>query len=245
MLDEEQGRGNGLILRLESDDMAVEEGLQVIVTMVFQTFLGKDGIYISKGLESSTTGLIIDYANLFLSIQGCDAVQTVDQTAKCGGKGVAANSYLIIHPDIFFETQNGERRQATVDFKELSDVFDDDFTIDNLQTIERRQLAGRIFDLEEFLFESLIDGTLDVYFCLKQILYVFGHNQTALLLQLLVDELSCQMEDISKDAVVDVVFIIIVVFDDAAHLAIEELQLTAHIAVDGRWRQKILFKPFP
>ena len=56
MLDEEQGRGNCLILRLESDDMAVEEGLQIIVTMVFKAFLGKDGIYISKGLESSTTG---------------------------------------------------------------------------------------------------------------------------------------------------------------------------------------------
>ena len=85
MLDEEQGRRHGNLLGLESDDVAVKEGLQVIIAMVFQILLRKDSVNIGQGLEPTTTGLIVYHPNLIVAIGGSDAVKTVDLTTECCG----------------------------------------------------------------------------------------------------------------------------------------------------------------
>ena len=53
------------------------------------------------------------------------------------------------------------------------------------------------------------------------------------------------MEDVAEDTVVDVVFIVVIWFDDVTHVAIKELQLAAHIQVDGRRSQEVTLKSFP
>ena len=51
------------------------------------------------------------------------------------------------------------------------------------------------------------------------------------------------MEDVSENAVVDYVFVIIQGFNDAAHVFVEELKLTAHIEIDGRRTEDLMLKP--
>ena len=68
---------------------------------------------------------------------------------------------------------------------------------------------------------------------MKQVFNVLGYNDTAFLYEFLVEYLCCQMEDVSEGAIVDGVFIFIVGFYDTAHVIVEELQLAAHISVDG------------
>ena len=104
MLNKEQGRGYGYVLGFESDNMTIEESLQIIVAMVFQALLGKDGLYIGKGLESTATGFIVYHTYLFFPVGGCNAIQTVDHTTKCSSDGVVAGGYLVIHSNGLFES---------------------------------------------------------------------------------------------------------------------------------------------
>lgn len=245
MLDEEKGWGNGDVLRLAPDNMAVEEGLQVIITVFLQILLGKDGIHIGQWFEPATAGFVVDYTDLFRAIIGHDAVKTVDHTANHGPEGIAARGYLVVHLHGFLESQDGERCQPTIDLEQLPDVFDDNLAIDNLYAIERRYAASRILDLEQGLLEGFIHSPLNVYTSLEQVVNVVGQDLMTPLHEFLVDKLGSQVEDVSKDTVVDGVFIIVVGFDDTAHIAIEELYLTALVAVDGRRREHVLFKPLP
>ena len=138
MLNEEQGWSNGNTIRPIPDNMAVEEGLEVIVAMVLQTLLGKDGIHIGKGFMLSTAGLIIYHANLICTIGGGDAVQTVDSSSKHRRKGFVAHRYSEFHLHEFLESEDGERRQTEVYLEQLTDIFDDYLAVDNLQTVEWR-----------------------------------------------------------------------------------------------------------
>ena len=91
MLDEEQGRRHRIV-GLEPDNMAIEEGLQVIIAMVFQILLIEDGIDIGKGLESSTACFVVDDTNLIGTIRQYNSVKTVDFASQCQLDGIAANS---------------------------------------------------------------------------------------------------------------------------------------------------------
>ena len=64
MLDKEQGRCHRNVLGILPDNVAVKEGLQVIVAMVLQILLSKDGINIGQGLEALATCFIIYYTDL-------------------------------------------------------------------------------------------------------------------------------------------------------------------------------------
>ena len=115
----------------------------------------------------------------------------------------------------------------------MPDVSDDDLAADDLKAVERWQLPGCVFYPEQILLDGFVNGTLNIHFGLEQIFYVGRLDIRAPLPEFLVDELGSQVEDVSEDALVDGVFIIVVRLDDATHIIIEELQLTAHITVDG------------
>ena len=69
MLDEEQGRGYWLTGFL-AHNVAVDEGLQVVVAVVFDAGGVEDGLYVGEILLSATTGFIVNYADtLFASLR--------------------------------------------------------------------------------------------------------------------------------------------------------------------------------
>ena len=133
---------------------------------------------------------------------------------------------------ISLESEDGEGRQATVEFDELAHVLDDDFAVDELQSVEGRHGSRRILDVEELDLDGLVDGALDVDDVLEQAVEVEGcYLATS---EGLVEELGGLVEDITEEAVVDEFVLVVVGVLDVAYIAVEEAQLTAQVVADGR-----------
>ena len=83
MLDEKQRRAYWLFPFL-ADDVAVEEGLEVIIAVVGNLGWVEDCIDVRHGLRTAGTGLVVDYTDALLAADRVgDAVETVDDTS-CG-----------------------------------------------------------------------------------------------------------------------------------------------------------------
>ena len=81
MLDEEQGGGDGA-MRALGDDVAVEEGLEVIVAVIGDVGWIEDGSDVGQGLQSVGTCLVVDHADTVLArLRIGDAVEAVDDAA--------------------------------------------------------------------------------------------------------------------------------------------------------------------
>ena len=83
--------------------------------------------------------------------------------------------------------------------------------------------------------ESLIDGSFNFYLRFQQMFEYFTGD---LLWQTLVDDVGSMVEDVAEDTVVQFLLVIrLVGFLDICHIAVVELQGTAHVAVDGTGRK--------
>ena len=61
--------------------------------------------------------------------------------------------------NLFLEGEDGEGGEAEIDFQELVDISDDDLAVDELKTIQWGDLSHRVFDMEEFEFDGLVNST--------------------------------------------------------------------------------------
>ena len=161
MLDEKQRRAYLVIrtvhfqlstLHRLADDITVEEGLEVVVAMVFQTLWVEDGIDISERLQTAAACLVVDDADALLAVGGGDQVEAVDGATD--GYLRASRGHTVRHLDEIFEAEDGEGRQPAVDLEELMEVTDDDFTVDDLKTVE--------FKGFQFFMDGIVDSTVDV-----------------------------------------------------------------------------------
>ena len=130
MLDEEQAGTDGLAFGGGADDVRVEEGLEIVVAMVLQTFWGEDGIDVGEGFQPVAAGLVVDNADALGAVGDGDEVEAVDGAADV--EPLAGGGYAVRHLDQTLEAEDGEGRQATVDLEELMDVVDDDLAVDEL-----------------------------------------------------------------------------------------------------------------
>ena len=130
------------------------------------------------------------------------------------------------------EAEDGEGRQATVDFDELAHVLDDDLTVDELQAVEGRHGARGVFEMEELGLDGIVDGPLDVDHVLEQLVEVEGGY--LLTAETLVEVLGGLVEDVAEEAVVDELFFVFDGVFKVADVAVEEAQLTAEVVADGR-----------
>ena len=55
----------------------------------------------------------------------------------------------------------------------------------------------------------------------------------------LIEQLRSEVEDVAEDAVVDEVVFVVVEFVEVADVIVEEPELAAHVAVDGRGREQL------
>ena len=133
---------------------------------------------------------------------------------------------------VSLEAEDGEGRQATVEFNELAYIFDDDLAVDELQSVEGRHGSRWILDVEELDLDGLVDGALDVNDVLEQAVEVEGCYLTTS--ERLVEELGGLVEDVTEEAVVDEFVLAVVGVLDVADVAVEEAQLTAQVVADGR-----------
>jgi hypothetical protein len=128
MLDEEQQWTHGFCMML-ADDMAVEEGLKVVVAVVGNLRGVEDGIDVWHGTEMTNSCLVVDDADTILACGGVsDAIETVDDAA-----------YLCLiprHGNGMLEAEDGEGRQTAVGLDEQTYVADDDLAVDELETVE-------------------------------------------------------------------------------------------------------------
>ena len=140
VLDEEQGGGYGLIGGL-AHDVAVDEGLQVVVAVVLDVVGVEDGLDVGQVFLAKGTGLVVDDADTVAACLGIDdGVEAVDDACDGGddGLGAVGGSDVALHADGFLETEDGEGRQAAVVLEQLTDIADDDLTVDELEAVERR-----------------------------------------------------------------------------------------------------------
>ena len=128
MLDDEQQRTHGFRMML-ADDMAVEEGLKVVVAVVGNLRGVEDGIDVWHGTEMTSSCLVVDDADTILARDWVgNAVETVDD---------AANLCLTPrHRDGMLKAEDGEGRQTAVGLDEQTYVADDDLAVDELETVE-------------------------------------------------------------------------------------------------------------
>ena len=128
MLDEKQSRTHRLGMFL-TNDITVEEGLEVIIAVVGNLGGVEDSIDIGHRTEMAGTGLVVDDTNALLAADGIgDAVETVDITT-CNA---VAPRYL----HALLEAENGKGRQAAIGLDEQTHIADDDLAVDELQTIK-------------------------------------------------------------------------------------------------------------
>ena len=124
MLDKEQGRGYRQI-GFAADDMAVEEGLQVIVAMTGDVGGVENGIDVRKVFLSMESRFIVNHAYAFKTgLRVGNLIETVYD---------AANLHILsIKCDRLLKAQDLERGMAAVSLEELTHISDDDFTVDDL-----------------------------------------------------------------------------------------------------------------
>lgn len=128
MLDEEQGGAHGLRL-IQADDVAVEEGLKVVVAVVGNLGRVEDGVDVGHGPEVAGAGLVVDDAD---AVEAClwvdNAVETVDVAADDGA--APRHFYALL------EAEDGEGRQSAVGLDEQPHVSDNDLAVDELKAVE-------------------------------------------------------------------------------------------------------------
>ena len=220
VLDEEQGRRDGLLPVL-ADDVAVEEGLEVVVAVVGDLGGGEDGIDVGQGTEMAGSGLVVDDTDAFFATDGIgDAVETVnDATHHAVAPG---------HGDGELEAEDGEGGQAAVGLDEQADVADDDLTIDKLETIE----TLNFMICEELGAYGIVDGTGDGGVIGEESVEETGGDETAG--EGSIEGLGGLVEDVAEETVVDEVFVGVVGFLEVADVTVEEAQLAAQVSADGR-----------
>ena len=215
MLDEEQGWADGA-LGFAGHDVAVEEGLEIVVAVFLDVGGVEDGVDIGQGFQAARASLIVyDSDEVFASFRIGHHVEAIDETTNLPTAEVVGHG--------LFEAEDGEGREATIEFEQLAHVTDDDLAIDDLQTIEQGQI--------EFLANGGIDGALYLDTTLEQI--VEGHAADGLLAEGLVERLAGFMEDVAEDAVVDEVVFVVVGLLEVADVTVEEAQLTTQVGADG------------
>lgn len=82
MLYEEQGWSNGNTIRGTPDNMAVKEGLKVVVAMVLEAFLRKDGIDIGERFWFVAARLVVDDADALRAVRSGDDVETINDSTE-------------------------------------------------------------------------------------------------------------------------------------------------------------------
>ena len=154
MLDEEQRWRDGLRLML-ADDMAVEEGLEIVDTVVGNLGGIEDSLNVGHGTEMTGTGLVVDDADTFFATDRIgNAVKTVNNTTN-----------LCISPRhvyALFEAEDGEGRQTAVGLDEQAYVFDDDLAVDELEAIEVVE--------PQCVTDGIVDGALDGDFIFEKVI---------------------------------------------------------------------------
>ena len=125
--------------------------------------------------------------------------------------------------DGVFQAKDVEGREGLVNLDELAQVADDDLAVDEVQATNDGM--GQLF------VESIVDGLLDGYLALQQLVEGLAGDMLG---QLVVEGVGSLVEDVAEDAVVELLLIVgLVGLLDARNIAIVELQRTAHIFVDG------------
>ena len=219
MLDEEQGRRDGLLPML-ADYVAVEEGLEVVVAVVGDLGGVEDGIDVGQGTEMTGSGLVVDDTDAFFaSGRVGDAVETVDDATH---HAVAPG-----HGDGELEAEDGEGGQAAVGLDEQADVADDDLTVDKLETIE----TLNFMICEELGAYGIVDGAGDGGVVGEESVEETGGDETAG--EGGVEGLGGLVEDVAEEAVVDEVFVGVVGFLETADVTVEEAELAAQVGTDG------------
>ena len=128
MLDEKQSRTHRLSMFL-TNDVTIEESLEVIVAVVGNLGGIEDSVDIGHRTEMTGTSLVVDDANALLAADGIgNAVETVDITTS----NAVAPRYLYA----LLEAENGKGRQATIGLDEQSHIADNDLAVDELQAVE-------------------------------------------------------------------------------------------------------------
>ena len=140
----------------------------------------EDGCDIGQGLQAGAAGFVIDYANALCAIRERNQIDAVnDSTNLDGGQILSFRKHSArggtTSQDVFerknlstfrtqrrFEGEDGEGGEAAVYLEELAEVFDDDFAVDELETVQRGHLGHRVFNVKEFEFYRLIDSTLNL-----------------------------------------------------------------------------------
>ena len=137
---------------LLTNDVAVEESLEVIIAVVGNLGGVEDGVDIGHGTEMTGTSLVVDDTDALLAADGIgDAVETVDITT--------CNAVAPGNLHALLEAEDREGCQATIGLDEQTHIADDDFAIDELQTVE-------ITPIFQFAADGGIDGTADgAVFC--------------------------------------------------------------------------------
>ena len=215
MLDEEQGRAYGS-LGLAGHDVAVEEGLEVVVAVFLDVGGVEDGVDIGQGFQAAGTGLIVYDSDVILACFWIGHhIEAVDEASNLPVAQLVG--------DGLFEAEDGEGREAAIEFEQLAHVADDDFAIDDLQAVEQGQI--------EFLADGGIDGSFYLDTTLEQI--VEGHLADGLLAEGLVERLAGFMEDVAENAVVDEFFFVVVGLLEVAHITVVEAQLATEVGADG------------
>ena len=219
-----------------SDDVAVEECLEVIIAVVGNLCGVEDGFDIGHRTEMTGTGLVVDDADALLtSSEVGDTVETVDDTTD-----------LCLSPRhgyTFFEAEDGERCQTAVGLDKQTHIFDHHLAVDKLETVENHgdwsmiaraiRITRRvILILKEFGADGGIDGALNGDFVFEEV--VEHHGGDATTGKWLVERLGSLVEDVAEETVVDEVFVGVVGFLKVADVTVEEAELTAQVGADGR-----------
>lgn len=206
MLDEKQRRTHGLSMFL-TNDVTIEEGLEVVIAVVGNLGRVEDRIDIGHGTEMTGTGLVVDDTDAFLAADGIgDAVETVDVTTDDG--------LVPWHVYTLLKTEDGEGGQTTVGLDEQTHILDNHLTVDDLEAVE--DLGGVI----QFTANGGIDGTADGAVVVEQ-----GIEQgygDATIGKLLVKRLGSFMENVSEETVVDEILVGVVGLLQVANVTVEE-----------------------
>ena len=139
---------------LATDNIGIEQGLQVIVAMLVNLVRREDGIDIGQCLEVTAAGLIVHHSDAFLVGALMDEVKAVYAPAHLHGGGV-----LLI--DIVFESENGKGCQSAVDGDELAQIVDNHLAVDDVQSTLRT--------VGQNVMERLVNGTFYLHLGLETV----------------------------------------------------------------------------
>jgi len=206
------------------DNVAVEEGLKIVIAVVGDLRRVEDGINIGHGTEMTGTGLVVDDTDALFAADGIrDAVEAVDDTT---GNGIAQG-----HVDGELKAEDSEGRQTTVGLNKQTYITNDDLAVDELESIDNPMI--------QFAADGGIDSAADSAVVLKK--SVEQGNGDTTIGKLFVEGLGCLMEDVSKEAVVDKFLVGVVGLLEVADVTVEEAQLATQIIADGRGTDTSVF----